>query len=98
MFCRLRLCFFAGLSLILGSVVPLVAQTASPVSGDGCTVHSDRPAHTLTGSVVDASGARVPSANVTNLIGTRYVATRESTSRCVYGQSRSIFAKVNYQW
>jgi iron complex outermembrane recepter protein len=38
------------------------------------------------------------SANVTNLVGTRYIATCENTSRCVYGQSRSIFVRVNYQW
>lgn len=38
------------------------------------------------------------SANATNLGDRQYVATCENTSRCVYGQSRSVFANVSYQW
>ena len=80
MFCRLRLCLLVVFSLVFGVATSLVAQIASPVPGDGCAVHSDRQTHTLTGSVVDASGARVPSATVKVSCGAYSRATQTDAS------------------
>lgn len=61
--------------VLLSASCLLAEQGAAPVSGDGCIIHSDRPAYSLTGSVVDASGARVPSATVKVTCGTYSSAT-----------------------